>query len=92
MILFEKLRDFGAVVEYHDTIIPVIPPTREHASLTGLVSVPLTEAQLATYDAVLIATEHSAVDYGFVAKHSKLVVDTRNATRGIADTARIVKA
>ncbi len=92
MILFEKLRDFGAVVEYHDAIIPVIPPTREHASLTGLASVPLTEAQLATYDAVLIATEHSAVDYGFVVRHSKLVVDTRNATAKITDQSRIVRA
>jgi UDP-N-acetyl-D-glucosamine dehydrogenase len=84
MIIFEKLQAFGAEVEFHDPIIPVIPPTREHASLTGLKSVALTEAQLKTYDGVIIATEHSAVDYALVVKHSNIVVDTRNATRKLS--------
>ena len=92
LIMYEKLEAYGAHVEYHDTWIPEIPPTREHANLTGLKSVPLTTAQLATYDAVLIATEHSNVDYEFVVKHSKLVVDTRNATDKVKDKTYIVKA
>ncbi len=92
MIMFEKLQDYGAIVEYHDPIIATIPHTREHGRLTGLHSVPLTEKQLATYDAVLIATDHSSIDYGFIAQHSQLVVDTRNATHNVADKSRVIKA
>ena len=92
MIMFEKLQHFGAVVEYHDPIIAEIPHTREHDALAGLKSVPLTEKQLGTYDAVLIATDHSSIDYHFIAKHSKLVVDTRNAMRDVEDKSRVVKA
>ena len=91
-IIFERLQQFGAMVEFHDPIISVIPHTREHAALAGLTSVPLTEQQLGLYDAVIIATEHSSVDYAFVVKHSKLVIDTRNATHAIEDKSRIVKA
>ncbi len=59
--------------------MPVIPPTREHATLTGRRSVGLDAATLAGFDAVLIATDHDAVDYAALVKGSKLVVDTRNA-------------
>ena len=45
---------------------------------------PLTAAALAEADAVLALTGHSTVDYGFVVQHSKLVVGTRNATKGVA--------
>ena len=48
---------------------------------------------LAAQDCVLIATDHSAYDYEFVAAHSRLVVDTRNATRSVArNRDRIVRA
>jgi UDP-N-acetyl-D-glucosamine dehydrogenase len=52
-----------------------------------------TPATLAGYDAVLISTDHAAVDYDLVAAHAKLIVDTRNALakRGI-DAAQAVKA
>ena len=92
VIMFEKLQHTGAIVEYHDGWIPEIPPTREHAALTGIKSQPLTKEQLATYDAVLIATEHSNVDYEFVVNNSKLVVDTRNATDKVTNKKFIVKA
>jgi UDP-N-acetyl-D-glucosamine dehydrogenase len=67
--------------------------TREHAPLAGRKSVDLTPASIAGFDAVLIATDHDAVDYGGIAKHAKLVVDTRNACgkRGLAG-ANVVKA
>ena len=80
------------MVDYHDSHFPVIPPTREHAPLAGRKSVAIDAKSLASYDAVLIATEHSDVDYAAIAQHSKLVVDTRNATRAVADKSRIVKA
>ena len=48
-----------------------------------LPSVPLTAETLAEYDAVLIVTDHSAYAYESIARHARLVVDTRNATRDL---------
>lgn len=91
-IIFEKLEAIGAKVDFHDTHFPEIPFMRDHPKLQGRKSVLLDEKTLAQFDAVIITTEHSNVDYGFVATHSKLVVDTRNALRHVADRSRIVKA
>ena len=46
-------------------------------------SQPLTPAYLAAQDCVLIATDHSAYDYDFIVEHSRLVLDTRNATKQV---------
>ena len=92
LFLLEKLEHAGATVAFHDSHFPMIPMTREHAELAGRVSVAIDATSLAAYDAVLIATEHSDVDYAAVVKHSTLVVDTRNATRHVADQTKIVKA
>lgn len=93
LTLIDLLEAQGAVCDFHDPHIPVVPPTREHANLSGRKSVPLDAATLASYDAVLIATDHAAVDYGLVAESAKLIVDTRNALakRGI-EAAQAVKA
>lgn len=77
--LIELIEKRGAHVEFHDPFIPVIPPTREHAELTGRKSVPVDAASLAGFDAVLIATDHDDVDYHALVAGSRLVVDTRNA-------------
>jgi len=61
--------------------VPVIPPTREHAGLTGRKSQPWSENLASCYDAVLIVTDHDGVDYRAIVKHAALVVDTRNACR-----------
>ncbi|GJD48379.1 UDP-N-acetyl-D-glucosamine 6-dehydrogenase [Methylobacterium crusticola] len=83
----------GARALYHDPLVPVLPPTREHPELAGRRSQALSPALLAGVDAVLIATDHDGVDYGMVAAHAPLVVDTRNvmARRGHAGPT-IVKA
>ncbi|RVU21642.1 nucleotide sugar dehydrogenase [Methylobacterium oryzihabitans] len=83
----------GARALYHDPLVPVLPPTREHPDLTGRRSVPLTPETLAAADAVLVATDHDGVDYALVAAHAPLVVDTRNvmARNGLTG-AHIVKA
>ena len=48
---------------------------------------------LAEQDCVLIATDHSAYDYDFIVRHAQLVVDTRNATRGVtAGREKVLKA
>jgi len=90
--LIELLQERGALVDYHDPHIPVAKPMREH-NLTHMKSVPLTKTQLKRYDCVLIATDHSTVDYDLVCRHAALVVDTRNATaRKKRPAKRVVKA
>jgi UDP-N-acetyl-D-glucosamine dehydrogenase len=91
--LIELIEGRGAHTDFHDPFIPVIPMTREHAELAGRKSVPLTAQTIASYDAVLIATDHDDVDYGLITKHAKLVIDTRNATerRGVKND-KVVKA
>jgi UDP-N-acetyl-D-glucosamine dehydrogenase len=70
----------------------MVPPTREYSHLAGRASVELTEENVSAFDAVLIATDHDAVDYKALARWSALIVDTRNAfgRRGIAGA--VVKA
>ena len=79
--LMELLEMRGAQVKYYDPFVPVIPETREHKSLTGRRSQEWNLASFASYDAVLIVTDHDGVDYAALAKNAKLIVDTRNACR-----------
>jgi UDP-N-acetyl-D-glucosamine dehydrogenase len=72
------LEDKGALVFYHD---PYVDSVKENGEKRE--SVLLTKQELATADCVVIITDHQAVDYEMVVRHSVLVVDTRNATRGI---------
>jgi len=68
----------GARVEFHDPHIPAIRLTRGHSHLAGQRSVPLTPKKIAGADLILVATAHDAVNYRLVAKHARLIVDTRN--------------
>lgn len=90
--LMHLLEARGAAVDFHDPHVDQVPPTREHAEFTGRASVPLAAEHLKSYDAVLIATDHDAIDYRLLAD-AALVVDTRNAmaARGLAG-ANVVKA
>ncbi|MGE3332112.1 MAG: nucleotide sugar dehydrogenase [Rhodospirillaceae bacterium] len=90
--LIELLEERGAAVDYHDPFVPMIPLTRHYGPIAGRASVALTPQAIAGYDAVVIVTDHDAVDYAAVAQAAKLVVDTRNALRGVAARANIVKA
>ncbi len=83
-VLLERLLSQGAVVTYNDPHIPRLPPMRSH-ELPELESEQLTPQYLAQQDCVLIATDHSVYDYDFIVKHSKLVVDTRNATSNVLE-------
>lgn len=91
--LIELIEERGAKADYHDPHVPVIPPTREHANLTGRTSIALSPETIRDYDAVLIATDHDAVDYKVLVTAARLVVDTRNACAKAGLTAdNIVKA
>ena len=88
----ELLQKRGAVLSYHDPFVDVVPPTREHAAFTGMVSVPLTPEAVAGFDAVLVVTDHTDVDYDMVARHARLVIDTRNVYGTREERGNIVKA
>ena len=91
--LLDLLLKKGAVVHYNDPHIPVLPKMRHWPHLQPLHSLPLTADTLAAQDCVLIVTDHSAYDYPWIVEHSRLVVDTRNATRHVTrGREKIVKA
>lgn len=80
--LIELLMENGAHVDYNDPHVAQTHHMRKYGDL-NMKSVPLTAESLARYDCVVIATNHSAYDYQFIAEHAKLVVDSRNAMRSI---------
>ncbi|MEW4487261.1 nucleotide sugar dehydrogenase [Thalassoglobus sp. JC818] len=83
-VLMELLLKWGADLSYNDPHVPRIPKMRHH-DLPDLRSQELTPEFLAEQDCVLIATDHSAYDYDHIVKHSQLVLDTRNATKGVTE-------
>jgi len=78
--LVAGLAELGAHVDYSDPHIPRTVPTRRHDLQRE--SVALDAETIRSYDAILIATAHSAFDYGLLAEHAALIVDTRNAMAG----------
>jgi len=81
--VIRKLKSLGARVEYSDPFVPAIPHMRHYPEMRGMKSVKLDAGNLAKFTASIILTDHTGVDYEFVVAHSKLVVDTRNATRKV---------
>ncbi|WP_425373675.1 nucleotide sugar dehydrogenase [Lichenihabitans psoromatis] len=77
--LMALIEERGAVADFHDSHVPVIPVIREHPRFTGRMSVDLTAKAVAAYDAVLISTDHDDVDYAALVAQARLVIDTRNA-------------
>jgi UDP-N-acetyl-D-glucosamine dehydrogenase len=85
------LQRAGADVRYHDPHVPQI--ASGHGLTQAMTSVPVTADALRSADAVLILTDHSALDYAEVVRHAQLVVDTRNATRAVTEGRdRVLKA
>jgi UDP-N-acetyl-D-glucosamine dehydrogenase len=87
--LMELLGQQGAVLSYCDPHIPTLPAMR-HFDVPKLTSDTLTPGYLASLDCTLIATDHSTFDWKMVVEHSRLVVDTRNATHAVAPQAKNV--
>jgi len=86
-ILLEK----GAVLYYNDPWVPKLHTTRKYNF--QMESTPITPDLLGKMDAAIIVTDHSDYDYAEIVKHSNLVIDTRNATKGIKGaTEKIVMA
>lgn len=75
--LIEILQDNGAKVEYNDEYTKEIPKLRKYKF--NKKSVKLTKENLRKFDVVLLSTDHSYYDTEFIAKNSKIILDTRNA-------------
>jgi UDP-N-acetyl-D-glucosamine dehydrogenase len=73
------LRNAGAEVSYHDPHV---------VEFDELGSVPLEPER---YDCVVIVTAHSGIDYGDVVRRGKVIVDFRNATKGVEANGKVWK-
>jgi UDP-N-acetyl-D-glucosamine dehydrogenase len=90
--LMELLAERGAIISYSDPHVPRLPKMRSF-HVPELTSSPLSASFLADQDCLLLVTDHTGFDYEAIAKHSQLIVDTRNAFADVASpTAKIVKA
>ena len=80
--IMQLLQQRGAHLDYNDPYFPKLHKMR-HYNYENMKSVPLNPQTLGSYDAVIIATDHSSYDYAAIADAAKLVIDTRNATRRV---------
>jgi UDP-N-acetyl-D-glucosamine dehydrogenase len=80
--LMNLLSKRGARVEYYDPYVPVVRPTREHPQFAGKKSIAWTRSTIQNFDVVLVATNHSCVNYQELADWAHCIVDTRNAMSG----------
>ncbi len=78
--IIDGLLRLGADVSYHDPHIPVAPKMRSWPDLPPLTSTGLDNG-LEKYDAVVIVTDHSTIDYEHLLEHSRLIIDTRGVYR-----------
>jgi UDP-N-acetyl-D-glucosamine dehydrogenase len=81
--IMEILQKRNADFDYNDPYFPNLHKMR-HYDYSSMKSVPLKPETISTYDAVVIATDHSSYDYAAIVDSAKLVVDTRNATRRVS--------
>ena len=86
--IMEQLEAKGCVVAYSDPHVPVFPKMREHHF--ELSSEPLSAESLASFDAVVLATDHDKFDYELIRQHARLIVDSRGKYR--TPEAHIIKA
>ncbi len=86
--LMELLQAKGAAISYSDPHVPVFPKMRKHHF--DLSSVPLTAETIASFDFLLLVTNHDAFDYALIKKYARLIVDTRGVYLESSDN--VVKA
>ncbi len=94
-VLLDKIKALGAEIEYYDPYVSEIGPTREHAKWQGKRSIEWNEQVVRSFDAAVIVTAHSTVNYEQLMGWAECIVDTRNVlAQGLADAAnqRIWKA
>jgi UDP-N-acetyl-D-glucosamine dehydrogenase len=82
LAILNRLEEMGATCDYHDPYFPTMPLTRDHPHLAGRISVQLTAQSVGSYDAVIVTTDHTDVDYELIGKTATLILDTRNVFAG----------
>jgi UDP-N-acetyl-D-glucosamine dehydrogenase len=82
LTIIELLRKAGAEVDYNDPYFPTIGRGRKYN--LNMKSASLSDIQ--KYDCVVIVTNHSDYNYADIVRDAQLVVDTRNATRGLSSS------
>jgi UDP-N-acetyl-D-glucosamine dehydrogenase len=80
LTIIELLQKRGAHIEYNDPFVPSVGRGRKYA--LNMTSTPLD--RIPEFDCVVIVTDHTQYDYPAIVAKAQLVVDTRNATKGIA--------
>ena len=91
--LLDLLNERGAALDYFDPHVPEIRPTREHPHWAGKRTVEWKKEVISSYDLVLIATQHQAVNYQEIGQWAPCVVDTRNVMASVPDSkAKVYKA
>jgi UDP-N-acetyl-D-glucosamine dehydrogenase len=86
--IMELLAARGAIIDYSDPHVPTIPKLRRHSF--KLRSVMPTPEHLATYDVVVLVTDHDAFEYPVILEHASLIVDSRGVYRD--PSPKVVKA
>lgn len=76
--VMDKLQNLGGEIHYYDPWIPTIPKSREHMNWFGAKSVVWNQDTIALYDAVVIITDHSSVNYDELLEWSECIIDSRN--------------
>jgi UDP-N-acetyl-D-glucosamine dehydrogenase len=80
--IIDLLMKRQASVQYHDPYVPELPA---HEPYTwSLTSTELTAENIKQADCVIVTTDHTAIDYDYVGKHARLIVDTRNACKNVS--------
>ena len=88
--IIDILKEKGAKVDYNDPFIPSFSGLRHYPDI-AMKSVELSEKKLKEYDCIVIVTNHSQYDYSWIVKNSRLIIDTRNAMKGLKSK-KIIKA
>lgn len=91
--IMELLEQRVADLAFHDPHVTNLSIASHHAALAKIRSIDINNQSISAYDATVILTDHDDIDYTLIARHSRLVIDTRNAlaSRGIACN-RLIKA
>jgi UDP-N-acetyl-D-glucosamine dehydrogenase len=84
--IIRLLKKRGAQVRFHDPLVPTLRVGEEVWQ-----SVELTEEELRVADCVVVVADHSSYDYAWLVTHSRLLVDTRNATRSMSPNGKIYR-
>lgn len=81
--IMDLLDEYGAEVSYYDPNVPKIKPSREYPHWAGKESVDWDKETVSSFDAVVISTNHSDIDYSQLAEWSDCIIDSRHELNGI---------